>query len=89
METQPDLASRLAANRRRIEAGAYRLSARYLLDGNQPGPALRAYGRAVIRSPRFALQHWHRMIYAMLSLVGGSKLAHLYYRIRRNALLAK
>ena len=84
METQPDLAPRLAANRRRIEAGAYRLSARYLLDGDQPGRALRDYGRALRRSPGFALQHWHRMLYAVLSLLGGKKLAYLYYRFRRS-----
>jgi glycosyltransferase involved in cell wall biosynthesis len=84
MEGQPDLASRLSANRRRIEAGAHRLNARYLLDGGQPAPALRAYGRALSRSPRFALQHWHRMLYAALSLVGGGKLANLFYRDRKN-----
>jgi len=82
MEFQPDLAPRLAADRRRIEAGAYRLSARYLLDGGQPGPALRDYGRALRRSPRFALQHWHRMLYAVLSLAGGQGLAKVYYRIK-------
>ncbi len=84
METQPDLAPRLAANRRRIEAGAYRLSARYLLDGDQPGRALRDYGRALWRNPGYALQHWHRMLYAVLSLLGGKKLAGLYYRLRRS-----
>lgn len=84
METQPDLAPRLATNRRRIEAGAYRLSARYLLDGDQPGRALRDYGRALVRNPGYALQHWHRMLYAVLSLLGGKKLAGLYYRLRRS-----
>lgn len=84
METQPDLAPRLAANRKRIEAGAYRLSARYLLDGGLPGRALRDYGRALVRNPGYALQHWHRMLYAALSLLGGKKLAKLYYRLRRS-----
>ena len=83
MDVQPELAARMTARRRTIEAGAYRLSARYLLDGDKPGPALLAYGRALIRSPRFALQHWRRMIYAALSLVGGKSLANLYYRFRK------
>jgi glycosyltransferase involved in cell wall biosynthesis len=83
MEIQPGLASHLAANRRRIEAGAYRLSARYLLDGDQPGRALRDYGRALVRNPGYALQHWHRMLFAVLSLLGGKKLADIYYRLRR------
>lgn len=84
METQPDLAPRLAAHRRRIEAGAYRLSARYLLDGGKPGDALQDYGRALVRNPGYALRHWHRMLYAVLSLLGGKKLASLYYRLRRS-----
>jgi hypothetical protein len=76
------MAPRLAAHRRRIEAGAHRLNARYLLDGGYPGPALRAYGRALLRSPRFTLQHWHRMIYALLSLMGGKNLARRYYQAK-------
>lgn len=83
MREQPDLAPLVASNRRRVEAGAYRLNARYLLDGGSPGPALRAYGNALVRSPGFALQHWHRMIYALLSLVGGKNLDQVYYRMRQ------
>jgi hypothetical protein len=82
MKAQPRFSPLFAANRRHIEAGAYRLNARYLLDGGLPGPALQAYGRALIRSPRFALQHWQRMLYAAASLVGGKKLARLFLRIR-------
>jgi glycosyltransferase involved in cell wall biosynthesis len=83
MREQPDLASLIASNRRRVEAGAYRLNGRYLLDGGSPGPALGAYGNALVRSPGFALQHWHRMLYAMLSLVGGKNLDRVYYRVRQ------
>ena len=78
-----DLRQRLAANRRRIEAGAYRLDGRYLLDGGSPGPALKSYWRALQRSPRFALGLWHRMLYALLSLLGGKDLAGLYYQLRQ------
>jgi len=28
------------------------------------------------------LQHWHRMIYALLHLLGGKNLAAWYYRLR-------
>jgi hypothetical protein len=75
MQEQPDLARQLNAHRRRVEAGAYRLNARYLLDGGLPGPALKSYGRALWLSPAFALQHWRRMAYAAASLVGAEKLA--------------
>lgn len=83
MREQPDLAPLVTTNRRRVEAGAYRLNARYLLDGGSPGPALRAYANALVRSPRFALQHWHRMLYALLSLAGGKNLDQVYYRLRQ------
>jgi Glycosyl transferase family 2 len=78
MEDQPDLQPRLQADRRRIEAGAYRLNARYLLDGGQPAAALRSYLQALWRSPRFALQHWRRMLYAAASLAGAGSLADRY-----------
>jgi hypothetical protein len=84
MEAQSSFSPLFAANRRRIEAGAYRLNARYLLDGGLPGPALRSYGRALIRDPGFALQHWQRILYAAASLVVGKKLARFILRIKRN-----
>jgi len=82
MESQTDLAPLVKKNRRHIEAGAYRLNARYLLDGGLYSQALRAYGGALVRSPGFALQHWHRILYAFLSLLGGKRLAKFYYRLR-------
>jgi len=83
MRADPELAPLVQAHRRRIQAGAHRLNARYLLDGGSPAPALRAYARALWLSPGFALQHWHRMLYAALSLLGGKGLAEWYYRIKR------
>jgi hypothetical protein len=69
MQSHPDLAPLVERDRRRIQAGAYRLNARYLLDGGQPGPALKSYLQALLRSPGFALQHWRRILYALASLV--------------------
>jgi len=83
MENDPVLGSKVAANRRRIEGGAHRFNARYLLDGGLPGPALRAYGQALLKYPEFALQHWHRMLYALASLAGGRGLASWYHRLRQ------
>jgi len=82
MEDQPDLQQPLQADRRRIEAGAYRLNARYLLDGGQPAASLRSYLQALWRSPRFALQHWRRMLYAIASLVGAGSMADRYLHRR-------
>jgi glycosyltransferase involved in cell wall biosynthesis len=49
---------------KRILGGAYRLNARYLLDGGLYGPALRSYARALWASPAYTLKHWHRILYA-------------------------
>jgi glycosyltransferase involved in cell wall biosynthesis len=82
MQTTPELEPHYRANRRHILGGAYRLKARYLLDGNLAGASLKAYLRAVWYNPAFAMQHWHRMLYAILSLMGGRGLANVYYRMR-------
>jgi len=83
MQQQPDLAPLVKANQRMVKAGAYRLTARYLLDGGQPGPALQAYGQAIRSDPVYTLKHWRRIIYAILSLVGGKNLGNVYYRLQR------
>jgi len=70
MQTQPELTDMIAEEHSHILGGVYRLSARYLLDGGQPEAALRNYWQALRVWPSFALKHWHRMIYAMLCLVG-------------------
>lgn len=69
-QTQPRLQELIEANPRRTWGGAHRLAARYLLDGGQPGPALKAYGQALANDPLYALRHTHRMLYALLSLLG-------------------
>jgi glycosyltransferase involved in cell wall biosynthesis len=59
---------------RQIKGGAYRLNARYLLDGDQAGPALSWYGRALVNYPSYTLRHWHRILYAFLCLAGLRKI---------------
>jgi glycosyltransferase involved in cell wall biosynthesis len=68
-EGESDLAAIISKNRNRVLAGAYRLNARYLLDGGLPGPALASYWRALLARPSYALKHWHRMAYALLCLI--------------------
>lgn len=82
MAVEPGLAERLPRLKRRVWAGAHRINARYLLDGGQPGTALKAYLRALAVHPPTALSEWHRMVYALLSLAGLGKLKPLFYRAR-------
>lgn len=84
IKEQPDFQGYYNAHRGRVTAGAYRLKARYLLDGGQPGPALQAYFQALRFHPGFTLQHWHRMLYALMSFLGFKNLDQLYYRFVRH-----
>lgn len=68
-EAQPVLSEIVRKNSRTFYAGAHRLSARYLLDGGEPGLALEAYISALIMNPGFALEHWRRILYALVSWI--------------------
>lgn len=82
MKTQPDLATFVAANKRQVLAGAYRLNARYLLDDGQFAPALKSYARAFFNQPVYTARHWHRVIYACLGMIGFRDLDSLYSRFQ-------
>jgi glycosyltransferase involved in cell wall biosynthesis len=69
METDPDFALRFSADRRHILGGANRLAGRYFLDGGLPAQALKAYSKALLYWPSYAIQHWHRIAYAIASLI--------------------
>ncbi len=86
MRTQPRLAAIVSQNERRVLAMAHRFNARYLLDGGMAWASLRAYARSFGQNPAICLQEWHRVIFALLSLVGLKKLGTLYYRIQKQNL---
>ena len=91
MHTVPDLERIVQKDRRGVRAGAYRLSARYLLDGGKYREALRSYLLATGSKPGYALKHWHRILYAVLSGIGlGFILDRLRapYQLRRQQQLA-
>lgn len=69
MRNDPFYRNQFEENEAHIFGGAYRLQARYLLDGDQPGQALRSYFQAFRYWPEFTLQHSHRISYAILSLL--------------------
>lgn len=86
IQEQPDLAEKVYRARNQVQGGVFRLRARYLLDGGFAAEAFRVYIKALQENPTFALKHWHRMLYAALSLIGGSGLRRWYYSLsyRRN-----
>jgi len=86
MYTQPNLEPLVSRNRRRILAAAHRFNARYLLDGDHLKPSLKSYLQALFTHPGTALREWHRIIFAILSLVGGRKLRDVYYKLRQKRL---
>ncbi len=78
MPTQPGLKDLFIKNKRIIYAGAYRLSARYLLDANQPRKAISEYWQSIKQHPGTGLKEWHRILYAALALLGFSRLRKTY-----------
>jgi glycosyltransferase involved in cell wall biosynthesis len=80
IQTQPDLAPIVEQNNRDVLSGAYRLNARYLLDGGQYADSLKSYAKAFYYRPSYAANHWHRILYAMLGLFGVRNIEGLYTR---------
>lgn len=68
MQARPSMREPFLRNRRRIMSGAYRLSARYLLDGGFPGRAFQHYLASLWHHPRTASKELRRMLFALFSL---------------------
>ena len=83
MQTEPKLAGRYEKLKNRIWAGAHRLNAFYLLDANQPKQSLIYYWKSLLAYPPTALQDWHRMLYALMSLAGLRRMGGVYLDWRR------
>lgn len=80
-----DLAATLLKIDRRAHASAYRVDARYLLDGGLPDKALQAWFRALSIYPPVALKRMNIFVSAVLSLLGLGKLrAAILQRRKKN-----
>ena len=86
IDTQTELIPIVEHNRQRVQAGAHRFNARYLLDGGQAWPALKAYALSLIAHPPTALREWHRILFAELSILGLGWLGKIYYAVRQKRL---
>jgi glycosyltransferase involved in cell wall biosynthesis len=73
LKVNPEFSHLVKNDRRRIDGGAYRLNARYLLDGRQYGPALHWYWKALLNYPGYTVKHWRRMLFALAGRVLGEK----------------
>jgi glycosyltransferase involved in cell wall biosynthesis len=82
-KNQTDLVLVMENNRKSIESAANRFDARYLLDGGQAWNAIKAYGRSFRLHPPTALKEWHRIIFAILSILGLGRLGSFYYQAKR------
>lgn len=71
MEHHPLLGDLYDQDRRKILGGAYRLSARYLLEDNKPRQAVDHYLKALRRWPAYASRHWHRILFGVVSMLTG------------------
>jgi glycosyltransferase involved in cell wall biosynthesis len=83
MRTQPALAEPFSRLEKRIQAGAHRMNARYLLDGGLARESLRSYRLSFRAHAPTALSEAHRMAYAGLSLVGLGGVKPLYFKLRQ------
>jgi glycosyltransferase involved in cell wall biosynthesis len=88
MGTQPGLAAIIAKNRRTVMAMVHRFNGRYLLDGGQGWEALKSYLRSLAAYPKIALKEWHRILFAILTILGLGGLRKVYYRARMKKLPA-
>ena len=84
LTSDPAYACQAASLSRKIWGGAHRLNAFYLLDGDQPGQALKAYGKAFAQSPGVVLADWKRVLYALFSPLGLTGLRKAYLERRKN-----
>lgn len=70
MKSTPDFEPYLKGNLRKVQAGAERLNAFYLLDAKEYSVSFRSYWRSLWLNPAAVLPEWYRMVYALLAPLG-------------------
>jgi hypothetical protein len=82
MEKEPAFSAILPSIHKQVSAGADRINARYLLDGEQPREAFVSYWRGLLKHPGSIMPEWHRMVFALLSMIGLSSIKKVFYRLK-------
>ena len=83
VKSQPGLMEAVSRVERRARASVQRVDARYLLDGGQSWPALKAWIRALLIHPPTALARMNIFVSAILNLMGLGKVRDLFLRRRQ------
>ncbi|MHB8933803.1 MAG: glycosyltransferase family 2 protein [Bellilinea sp.] len=89
LSESPEYSAEMECGHKRVWAGAHRLNAFYLLDGGQPGAALKAYMKGFWLHPAAILPDWYRILYALLSPLGPSGLRRAYLERRKRKLKSR
>ena len=89
METDPELSKIFAEDRRKIMAGAFRFSARYLLDGGENGRAINHYLKSFWNYPPTAMKEFLRFVYSFLSFLPAVKKKKADYLHKRMSRLSQ
>ena len=82
LQATPAFAEDFIRHEKRIRGGAQRLDAFYLLDGGNYAAALKAYAKAFTNAPGIVLREAHRVIFAILGLLGLGRLRSVYMALR-------
>ena len=83
---QPELTEAVSSVERRARASAFRVDARYLLDGGLPWKSLRSWFKALFIYPPVALARMNILVSALLHLVGLSGLREAVLEHRKDNL---
>lgn len=86
MQSQPDIEKIIHHNRRAVMAMFHRFNGRYLLDSGQSRAAIRSYWYSFKWLPTIALKEWHRILFAILSIIGFKSIGNVYYSLKRKVL---
>ncbi len=83
VKTQPGLAEAITDVERRVRASAFRVDARYQLDGGQAWQSLVSWFRALLIHPPTALARLNIIVSALLQLIGFGQLREKYLQRRQ------
>jgi len=83
MKSEPSFEPYLRTYQRKVDAGAERLNAFYLLDAKEYNASFKAYWRSFLLNPATVMPEWYRMVFALFAPLGLEKLKESYLQNRK------